>query len=160
MVQAFRADDRLIHGQVQTKWIAEFQINRVIVIDNSVVQDPIAMQILKIAKPPSIDLVVCGEERALELLAKDNAQQKARTFVIFKTITTAWSLRQQGLEISKLTIGPCSSKAGAKPMAKNAYFTQEEIDAAKNLDAQGTEIVFQLLPGDNKTTWKEVCGRL
>ncbi len=37
MIKVFRVDDRLIHGQVQTKWIAEYQINRVIIVDDNVV---------------------------------------------------------------------------------------------------------------------------
>jgi mannose/fructose/N-acetylgalactosamine-specific phosphotransferase system component IIB len=156
LIKAFRVDDRLIHGQVQTKWLAEFQANRVIIIDNNVKNDPLALQILKLAKPPNIDLVICDEEKALSLLEKDAAQQNARTFLIFKTITTAWHMMQKGLAIPRLIIGPCSSKPGAEMMSKNTYFTNEEIDAASQLDTLGTEIIFQLLPDDSKVTWKSL----
>ena len=33
MIKAFRADDRLIHGQVQTQWISTYGVNRVMIID-------------------------------------------------------------------------------------------------------------------------------
>ena len=41
MIKAFRADDRLIHGQVQTQWISTYGVNRVMIIDSNVVRDPI-----------------------------------------------------------------------------------------------------------------------
>ncbi len=156
MVKTFRVDDRLIHGQVQTQWIAEYQINRVIIIDDGVVKDPIAMQILKIAKPPSVDLVVCGTDRAMQLLEKDGQQSSARTFVIFKTITTAWRLVEAGLSVKTLIVGPTSAKQGAKQMGKNTYFDEKEQEAAARLHAAGVEIVFRLLPGDPKLTYQSV----
>lgn len=85
MIKAFRADDRLIHGQVQTQWISTYGVNRVMIIDSNVVRDPINVQILKLAKPAGIDLVICDEEKAMNLIAKDAAQPAARTFVIFKS---------------------------------------------------------------------------
>lgn len=71
MIKAFRADDRLIHGQVQTQWISTYGVNRVMIIDSNVVRDPINVQILKLAKPAGIDLVICDEEKAMNLIAKD-----------------------------------------------------------------------------------------
>lgn len=156
MIKAFRADDRLIHGQVQTQWISHHRANRVMIIDSNVVKDPINMQILKLAKPVGIDLVICSEDKAMELIGKDAQQPNARTFVIFKTIETAWRMRQQGLEIPEIVVGPCSSKAGARQICKNTYFTPGEIEAAKNLSQDGTEIIFQLLPNDSKTLWKDI----
>ena len=38
MIKAFRADDRLIHGQVQTQWISTYGVNRVMIIDSNVVR--------------------------------------------------------------------------------------------------------------------------
>ena len=154
MVRAYRADDRLIHGQVQTQWISEYHINRIIIIDDQVVRDEVWMQILKIAKPAGIDLVICGTDRAMELLEKDAKQEKARTFVIFRTIMTAAILLKQGLSIDHLVVGPSSAKPGSVQMAKNTYFSEEEVKAANELKMAGTEIVFQLLPGDTKEVYK------
>lgn len=156
MIKAFRADDRLIHGQVQTQWISYHGVNRVMIIDSKVVKDPVNMQILKLAKPTGIDLVICGEDRAMDLIGKDALQPNARTFVIFKTIETAWHMKQAGLEIPRIVVGPCSAKAGAVQICKNTYFTQAELDAATKHSESGTEIVFQLLPNDSKTLWSEV----
>lgn len=155
MIKAFRSDDRLIHGQVQTQWISAYGVNRVMIIDNNVIKDPINMQILKLAKPAGIDLVICGEDRAMDLIAKDAAQPAARTFVIFKTIETACHMQQKGLSIPSIVVGPCSSKPGAVQMSKNTYFTEKELAAADELTKNGTNIIFQLLPNDTKTYYKD-----
>lgn len=105
MIKAFRADDRLIHGQVQTQWISTYGVNRVMIIDSNVVRDPINVQILKLAKPAGIDLVICDEEKAMNLIAKDAAQPAARTFVIFKTIETACRMQRRGLSIPSIIVG-------------------------------------------------------
>ncbi len=159
MIKACRVDDRLIHGQVQTQWIAEYNINRIIIIDDAVAKDTITLQILKIAKPNNVDLVVCDTERAMGLIEKDAKQANARTFVIFKTITTANVMMNKGLKITELIVGPTSSKKDAVQMQKNTYFTQEEIDAAKNLLSGGVDVEFQLLPSEPKVSLKKVLEK-
>jgi len=156
MIRAFRADDRLIHGQVQTMWISEYGVNRVMIIDDSVASDPLQIHILKLAKPTGIDLVICGEDRAMELIGKDALQPNAKTFVIFKTIETALRMQELGLEIPKIVIGPCSAKPGATQIGKNTYFTQSEIDATNKLLQSGTEILLQLLPNDTRVLWGDI----
>ena len=160
MVKVFRVDDRLIHGQVQTSWIREFQINRIIIIDDNVVNDPITMSILKIAKPPHVDLVVCGTDRALDLLAKDAKQENARTLVIFKTITTADVLVKQGLEIPSMVIGPSSGKEGTVQMAKNTYFSPEEVEAARDLNDRQVDVRFQLLPSETPVSLADILKKM
>ncbi len=160
MVKLFRVDDRLIHGQVQTSWIREFQINRIIIIDDNVVNDPIAMSILKIAKPPHVDLVVCGTDRAMTLLEKDAKQENARTLVIFKTITTADVLVGQGLQISSMVIGPSSSKEGSVAMAKNTYFSPEELEAARDLNERQVDVRFQLLPSEMPVSLADILKKM
>ena len=150
MIKAFRADDRLIHGQVQTQWISTYGVNRVMIIDSNVVRDPINVQILKLAKPAGIDLVICDEEKAMNLIAKDAAQPAARTFV------TACRMQRRGLSIPSIIVGPFPSKAGAVQMGKNTYFTEKELAAADELTEHGTEIAFQLLPNEPKTLYRDV----
>ncbi len=160
MVVLYRVDDRLIHGQVQTSWIREYQVNRIIVIDDKVVNEPLTVQILKIAKPPHVDLVICGTDRAINLLEKDAAQANARTLVIFKTIATAAELVRQGLDIRSMVIGPTANKEGTVQMAKNTYFSPLEVDAARYLNAKEVEMNIQLLPSEPKVSVGSVLEKM
>lgn len=152
MVKVYRVDDRLIHGQVQTSWIKEFQINRIIIVDDEVCNDEVTKRILKIAKPAQTDLVVCGTDRAVSLLEKDKTQQKARTLVIFKTIATAAEIIKQGWGIEELILGPTSNKESTVQVAKNTYFTEKELEASRYLIEHGVNVVSQLLPSEPRVS--------
>ena len=150
MIKLVRVDDRLIHGQVQTSWIKEYQINRIIIVDDKVANDEVTKMVLKVAKPSQCDLVVCTCDRAMQLLPKDAVQINARTLVIFKTIETADIMLNKGMEIKSMVVGPTANKEGTVQMAKNTYFTDVEIAAAKDLNNKGVEVYFQLLPSEPK----------
>lgn len=160
MIKLIRVDDRLIHGQVQTSWIKEYQINRIIIIDNKVANDNVTKMILKVAKPSQCDLVICTCEKALQLLPKDAMQNNARTLIIFKTIETADAMLKMGMKISSIVVGPTSNKEGTIQMAKNTYFTSAEITAAKDLISNGVEIYFQLLPSEPKVYLSKILEKM
>lgn len=160
MIKLVRVDDRLIHGQVQTSWIKEYQINRIIIIDDNVANDNVTKMVLKVAKPAQCDLVICTCEKAIQLLPKDAAQSNARTLVIFKTIETADIMLNKGMEIQSMVVGPTANKDGTVQMAKNTYFTANEIEAAKDLNKKGVEVYFQLLPSEPKIYLSSVLEKM
>jgi PTS system mannose-specific IIB component len=156
MVVLYRVDDRLLHGQVQIRWLGHYNTNRVIIVNDKTAEDPLAIQILKLAKPANVDLIITGERKGVLYLKKDAQQPDARTFVIFKTIETAWHMAQKGIEIKDLIVGPSSAKPDTEQMSKNTYFSKVEIGAAVNLGRSGCEITFQLVPDDVKTSWNSI----
>ncbi|MFA7503021.1 MAG: PTS sugar transporter subunit IIB, partial [Anaerovoracaceae bacterium] len=50
-ITVFRIDDRLIHGQVVTRWIGHAGAKRIVVIDDRVAADPTQQMLLKFAVP-------------------------------------------------------------------------------------------------------------
>lgn len=159
MITLFRVDDRLIHGQVQTKWLSTVSANKVIIVDEKTSRDPIALQILKIAAPNNISLEVYNEVNgAARLKDEENSPNKAA--VLFKSITTVRSMLDKGVNIKELIIGPCSAKPNAKMMVKNTYFLPEEIEAAAYISGKNTRICFQLVPEDPKDDWTSVSKKM
>ena len=53
-----RIDDRLIHGQVVTQWIKDTNGNRILIVDDKLVNDRMMMRILKAAAPPGVKVEV------------------------------------------------------------------------------------------------------
>ena len=45
-------------------------------------------------------------------------------------------------------------------MAKNTYFTANEIEAAKDLNKKGVEVYFQLLPSEPKIYLSSVLEKM
>ena len=47
-----RVDDRLIHGQVCGYWIPQFDVQRILIVDNEIVNDENRKVSLKFGTPP------------------------------------------------------------------------------------------------------------
>lgn len=63
-----RIDDRLIHGQVVTQWIKDTNGNRILIVDDKLVNDRMMMRILKAAAPPGVkvEVMTCGRRDGTE----------------------------------------------------------------------------------------------
>ena len=159
MITLYRVDDRLIHGQVQTKWISTAGAKKIIVVDDKTSKDPVALQILKIAAPVNIGLEVCNEVTGLERIRQEE-ESPAKVMVLFKSILTAKHLIEQGLEMKEINVGPVSAKPNARMIVKNTYFIPEEIEAANFIAGKGVKVFFQLVPDDSKEEWVSVSKKI
>ena len=67
-----RVDDRLIHGQVCGYWIPQFDVQRILIVDNEIVNDENRKVSLKFGTPPrcKFDHVTVGN-----MSTKDGAKQ-------------------------------------------------------------------------------------
>ena len=66
-----RIDDRLIHGQVVTQWIKDTNGNRILIVDDKLVNDRMMMRILKAAAPPGVKVEVMTVADAEKELKQD-----------------------------------------------------------------------------------------
>ena len=53
-----RVDDRLIHGQVCGYWIPQFDVQRILIVDNEIVNDENRKVSLKFGTPPRCKLSI------------------------------------------------------------------------------------------------------
>ena len=150
-----RVDDRLIHGQVQTSWIALSRAQNVLVIDDKVRNDAMAIQILEFAIPKGMKLKVLNIDEGVAFWEKAIAS-KNRIMVLFKSIHTVRCLAEKGVAFESIMVGPSSYKEGSKEIIQSTYFSDEEIEDAKVLDALGVELFFQHTPEQKKIYWKEI----
>lgn len=57
-IQVIRADFRLIHGQVITKWIRQTPANKILIIDDVLAKDSFMSSIYVMAAPPGIEVII------------------------------------------------------------------------------------------------------
>ena len=53
-----RVDDRLIHGQVCGYWIPQFDVQRILIVDNEIVNDENRKVSLKFGTPPRCKFLI------------------------------------------------------------------------------------------------------
>ena len=59
-----RVDDRLIHGQVATRWVSHFNANRIMVIDDAVAANDVEKMLLRSAAPEGCNTSILSFEKA------------------------------------------------------------------------------------------------
>ena len=67
-----RIDDRLIHGQVATRWSTGLKVNRIMVIDDAVAANDNEKAILRMAAPAGVNTSILPLEKAVANIKNGN----------------------------------------------------------------------------------------
>ena len=57
MIQLVRVDYRLLHGQVAVSWTADLGIDCILLVSDTLLDDPIRVTSVKLAKPTGVKVV-------------------------------------------------------------------------------------------------------
>jgi PTS system mannose-specific IIB component len=154
----FRVDERIIHGQVITRWLSEVDAQGIVAIDDQAANDPIISKVLKGAVPHGLKGFVMPVERVAKRW-DDIVGSDKKYMVVAKTPATFKRLIEAGVDMSaafpKINVGPMSEKAGTKSVGPGASVTAADMESFTFLSQHGMEIYFQLVPDSKKTSWAE-----
>ncbi|MGG0740923.1 PTS mannose/fructose/sorbose transporter subunit IIAB [Niallia taxi] len=98
-----RLDERLIHGQVATLWLGNLGATRVMIVDDDIVNDPIAKASLQTAVPGGIKLSILKTETA-SLRLQLGLYQGQKVMVIAKEVQTIFDLIDSGVPIERFNL--------------------------------------------------------
>ncbi len=142
-------DDRLIHGQVATTWIRDFNIESAIIVNDAVANDPVQKSIAGLAVP-GIKVSIFGVDQFIEILKK--TELKKVTMVLFTNPMDALKLKQNGLDFTYLNVSGMRFNENRKRLHKNMSVTLEEKEAFEKLINDGKiEVYMQTTTRDEKT---------
>lgn len=155
-VEFVRIDDRIIHGQVVTRWAMEFPCDGIIAVNDKAAGDPLIKSVLKAAseKKTFIFSFQEFEEKMTKIMESDK-----KYFLITKTpMDMARILVDYNLKIDTevVNVGPQSARRNTTTVNKNADITQEEALAYEKLNQKGYKIDFRLIPDGKSVLWKNV----
>jgi PTS system mannose-specific IIB component len=150
-----RVDDRLIHGEVVVAWLSTLGTSKIVVVDDGVAKDEFMREVLHLAAPTHSTLIVLSLDQALsgDWLQFDDA------LVLVKSPLTALALRQGGVEFTRLNVGGLGARPGRTPLYKNISASPEEIEAMKEFEQGGGEVIFQIVPTDGAVPLSKVQRR-
>ncbi len=146
-----RIDDRLVHGQVITRWANGRGCNAIFVVDDLLAKDQLMKNVYNMTGKASGLLVkVMSVTEVIESWQKDTFGNH-KVIVLFKSVDTIRDAMTKGLPIKEINVGGLARKADSIPVIPSASLTKPEMEALKELhDTYQTEIFFQTLP-DTKT---------
>ena len=149
-----RIDERLIHGQVAALWSKELQLDRIVLIDDEVIHDPIRKTLQKTACPANIKLSIISTVKAAANFKEDKYEQE-RSMVIVRWPQTLVKLENEGITFDEVVIGNMPNKPGTQMITKQIFVDESQKQMFASLSAHTTFIV-QLVPKSSKDDFMKI----
>lgn len=153
MISMLRIDDRLIHGQVALVWSKELAVNRIIVANDTIANDALQADVLKMAAPETVKTSVITVEKAIKLLTDPRAE-KLKILVVTNNPIDVKRITDEINEkpfIDVANVGRVAGDIGNKEkLSETVYMSGEEIDVCKQIIESGHAMYHQPLPSDPK----------
>lgn len=143
-----RCDDRLIHGQINYKWLEYFNFKKIVIIDDIIPNDVLEKGIIHLATPKNIKLDIFTLEEAINYFK--NSMDSEEEIVLVKKLPMVKELYRNGLKIEKLNVGRIPTEIGKKKLRKNIYVNEEELKIMNELKNENIRISFQVTPDDEE----------
>lgn len=143
-----RVDDRLIHGQVATRWATGLRVNRIMIIDDKVAVNDDEKSILRMAAPAGVNTSILTFEKGLNNVKNGNYKGQ-RVLLIVKTPEILVQLMNGGLALKEVNVGNMSSRPGTTQIKKSISMTENEKVAVHQLLSQGVKVTAQMVPEES-----------
>lgn len=146
-INVFRIDDRLIHGQIVTKWIKDAAAKMIMVVDDKAAGDKTQQMILKFAVPSGIKLEILSKEDAVKRINED--QSNTNVLMLVRNPKEANALVEMGLKIDRIIIGNISnskSEVGRTKLLDYIYVEPGDVEAIRSLDSKGIKLEVKAIP--------------
>jgi len=159
-VSIVRLDDRMIHGQVVSRWVHEAKCNRIMVIDDVVSKDPFQQTILRLAAPSEMQVETLGAAEAGQKW-QENQLGEGTILAIFKTVEQLNIAIENGFETSEVQVGGLGKKEGVKSklVYKTVSMTQEAAGQLLALQEKGIKVYFQQTPDTGSASLDSVLKK-
>jgi PTS system mannose-specific IIB component len=148
-----RVDDRIIHGQIITRWSKEYPCDGIIAVNDKAATTPVLAQSFKASTDKKV--FVWTKEHFKEVQDKVLNSDKKYFLITKNPVDMKEILVDMDFKpgIKKLIIGPCNDRPGAVKLGQNQSITQEEADALEAISKKGYDIEFALVKESSIGEW-------
>jgi PTS system mannose-specific IIB component len=150
-----RIDDRLIHGQVMTKWSKGMGTNALFVVDNATAKDPFMKDIYMMSTANSgMTIKVFSNDEVVDYWNTKNFE-KNKAILLFKKIADVKEVIEKGLPIKKLNLGGIAKTKDSKFVIPNVAIKPEDFEVLKEIEGKEIEVFFQIVPDSKSVSLKD-----
>lgn len=142
-----RIDDRLIHGQVMTKWLKETGAEDILIIDDATAANDFMISVFEQAVPEDKGIGVFNKEAGVKFLSQPLEEP---TLILVKGPETVEYLVDHGIKIDSLDLGGMAGKDGRSPLFQFISTSPEEDKCFKRLIDKGVDVYVQITPQNEK----------
>ena len=150
-----RVDYRMVHGQIVAKWIKFRPVDRLILADDSLVDDPFMGDIYRMAVPDrEVDIVKLGDvQTAID-------RKNDTVLLIFKDVASAYTEYKNGLQLPELNVGAVQNSAQRKAVVQGVALTVEEYEKLSEMKAEGVNVFLQPIPENDPVSLGSIEKKL
>ena len=154
-----RIDDRLIHGQVATRWTKETNVQRIIVVSDEVAADTVRKTLQTQVAPPGVTAHVVDVAKMIRVYNNPKYAGE-RVMLLFTNPTDVERIVEGGVKITSVNIGGMAFRQG-KTQVNNAISVDEkDIEAFNKLNARGIELEARKVSTDQKLKMMDLIGKV
>ena len=154
-----RIDDRLIHGQVATRWTKETNVNRIIVVSDEVAADHVRKTLLTQVAPPGVTAHVVDVAKAIRVY--DNPKYAGdRVMLLFTNPTDVLRVVEGGVKITSVNIGGMAFRQGKTQVTNAVSVDAKDIDAFNQLNAKGIELEVRKVSSDSRVKMMDLINKM
>lgn len=153
MIKMVRVDYRLLHGQVAFSWTQALGADALLLVSDTVKNDPLRMKALRLAKPAGTKVVIKTSDEAIQQI-KSGVTDKYKLFIICETLPIASKLVKEIGE-KAINLGNMPFAEDKEQVTKSIFLNKEDKELIKELAAQGVDLFIQMVPSENKIDAKK-----
>ncbi len=140
-----RVDDRLIHGEVVTAWTPTMRANKIMIVDDEVVQDKFNVRVVKALAPAGTKVIVYSVDKAAEKLMVPGVEGE-RIIILTKSPISFARLVKAGVPLKEVNLGGAGIRGERKPFINNVALNPDEVKACEEMKNSGVRVYYQLVP--------------
>ena len=150
-----RVDYRMVHGQIVAKCIKFRPVDRLILADDSLVDDPFMGDIYRMAVPDrEVDIVKLGDvQTAID-------RKNDTVLLIFKDVASAYTVYKNGLQLPELNVGAVQNSAQRKAVVQGVALSVEEYEKLSEMKAEGVNVFLQPIPENDPVSLGSIEKKL
>lgn len=154
-----RIDDRLIHGQVATRWTKETNVDRIIVVSDEVAADTVRKTLLTQVAPPGVTAHVVDVAKMIRVYNNPKYAGE-RVMLLFTNPTDVERIVAEGVKITTVNIGGMAYRQGKTQVNNAVSVDEKDIEAFKKLDARGIELEVRKVSNDPRLKMMDLIGKV
>ena len=154
-----RIDDRLIHGQVATRWTKETNVRRIIVVSDEVAADTVRKTLLTQVAPPGVTAHVVDVAKMIRVYNNPKYAGE-RVMLLFTNPTDVERIVEGGVKITSVNIGGMAFRQGKTQVNNAISVDAKDIEAFNKLNARGIELEVRKVSTDQKLKMMDLIGKV
>lgn len=154
-----RIDDRLIHGQVATRWTKETNVTRIIVVSDEVAADHVRKTLLTQVAPPGVTAHVVDVEKMIRVWNNPKYANN-RVMLLFTNPTDVLRVVEGGVKIPSVNIGGMAFRQGKTQVNNAVSVDEKDIAAFKKLNELGIELEVRKVSSDQRLKMMDLIAKM